>query len=291
MNKQSFIGRLCVLSFLFFFTFKSYAQTFDLIGQSGVLKNKQQLDNKFNKYQIFTLDAKALSNYLRHGRTAKNVHVQLDAHDWHLVVRPNDIRTPQYQMVLGTDSGNKIYPADENVTYSARFENQAVINSALTIADDFINGYVREGDNYWFIEPARLFQPDAPQDAFVFYNMNDVKPFEGKCAVDHLGGKDKLPQTNGALQPELTPLACKQGAVAIAIDNDLYVAQGNSSETAKNVIFSVINNVNTLYATAFTDQIKFTITTVFVATTSAANPYSPTTATTDASILLNNFAV
>ena len=290
MNKLSFFRRFCVLSFLFLITFKSHAQTFSLTGQSKDLKNRQQLDNKFNKYQVFTLDANALSHYLREGRTAKNVHVQLDAHDWHLVVRPNDIRTPQYQLVLGTDNGNKVYPADENVTYSARLENQTVINSAFTVDDDFIDGYVREGDTYWFIEPARLFQPDAPQDAFVFYNMNDVKPFEGKCAVDHLGGIDKLKHTDDPLQPELTPLACKQGAVAIAIDNDLYVAQGPSSETAKNIIFSVINNLNTLYATAFTDQIKFTITTVFVATTSGANPYSPATTTTDASILLNNFA-
>jgi PKD repeat protein len=282
----------CRISVLFFFLLgiiQGNAQSFYLTGQASSFKNRAQLDKKFTQYQTFSLDALALSQYLREGRTPKNVHVQLGEHKWDLVIRPNDIRTPQYQLVLGTDQGNKSYPADANVTYTARFENEATINSALTIDDDFINGYVHEGQNYWFIEPARLFQPDAPHDAYVFYNLHDVKPFENKCAVDHLGGIDKVQNTQNELHPELTPLACKQGVVAIAIDNDLYVAQGASNETVKNIVFSVINNVNTLYASAFTDQIKFTITRVFVATTSGSDPYSPATSSTEASVLLNNF--
>lgn len=290
MNFLTSNNRICVLLFFFFGVFKGHTQTFYLTGQASAVKNKAQLENKFSHYQIFTIDAAAFSQYLREGRTAKNVHVQLAEHKWDLVVRPNDIRTPQYQFVLGTDQGNKVYPPDENVTYTARFENQATINAALTVDDDFINGFVHEGNNYWFIEPARLFQPDAPSDAYVFYNLKDVKPFENKCAVDHLGGIDKVQNTTNALHPELTPLACKQGAVAIAIDNDLYVAQSSSSETVKNIVFSIINNLNTLYATAFTDQIKFTITTVFVATSSGTNPYSPATSSTDAAVLLTNFS-
>ncbi|MBL7815033.1 MAG: T9SS type A sorting domain-containing protein [Saprospiraceae bacterium] len=290
MNNYTICLRHFIVSVCFLLvTTSTYAQTFQLIGQPSSLNNKEQLNSKFSNYQIFTLDAKALSNYLRENQTAKDVHIELGTNQWDLVIRPNDIRTPQYQLVLGTPQGNKIYPADENVTYTARFKDQATLCSALTIDDDFIDGYIHDGDTHWFIEPARLFQTDAPQDAFILYTLKDVKPFSAKCAVDHLGGVDKVQHIEEASQAELTPLACKQGAVAIAIDNDLYVAQNSSSETVKNVVFSVINGVNTLYASAFTDQIKFTITMVYIATSSASDPYSPTSSSTEASVLLNAF--
>jgi PKD repeat protein len=273
------------------------SEAFDCSSEKTNLGKSTSFDLAFKQYDIVTLDATALSNHLRsRGGTAKNINFRLgEGKNFGLVVRAHEMRTPDFKLMVADDNGVKVYPRGENTTYTARFEDETKDCSRLTIDDDFIQGFIRDGDDYVYIEPARFHLKSAPRNTFVVYRQRDVQaPKKNTCAFDQTEWERTQRDLHLTPQPESPCSAGKQVEFAVAADFQSFTNKG-SVEDVKNYVFA-INNAMELkqYTGVFTiggavTDISFTIKVFYIATTAAANPYSPLTTSNDGGVRLSNF--
>jgi PKD repeat protein len=273
------------------------ADAFDCTSEKINLGKNGSFDLAFKQYDIITLDATALSNHLQsRGRTAKNINFKLgEGKNFGLVVRPHEMRTPDFQLIVADDNGVKVYPRGENTTYTARFEDATKDCSRLTIDDDFIQGFIRDGNDYVYIEPARFHLKSAPRNTFVVYRQSNVQaPSKNFCDFDQAEWERAQRDLHLTPQPESPCSAGKQVELAVAADFESFTNKG-SVEDVKNYVFAIDNAMELKqYTGVFTiggsvTDISFTIKVFYVATTAAANPYSPLTTTNAGSTRLANF--
>ena len=154
---------------------------------------------------------------------------------------------------------------------------------SLTLNDDFLYGFIKEGQNTTYIEPLHYLVPSAPKGLYVTYDINAVIPDkEHKCGVD-----ETMQQANNFL-PTKTITNCKIIELAIANTRNMITKYGNNTAT-ENHNLGVLNNVQTHYRSEFTYNVEFDVVAHYFPTTVNNNPLSPNTNTTNASTLLGNF--
>jgi len=154
---------------------------------------------------------------------------------------------------------------------------------SLTLNDDFLYGFIKEGQNTTYIEPLHYLVPSAPKGLYVTYDINAVIPDkEHKCGVD-----ETMQQANNFL-PTKTITSCKIIELAIANTRNMITKYGNNTAT-ENHNLGVLNNVQTHYRSEFTYNVEFDVVAHYFPTTVNNNPLSPNTNTTNASTLLGNF--
>jgi hypothetical protein len=156
---------------------------------------------------------------------------------------------------------------------------------SLTINDDFIFGYIRSGDNKYYIEPLRHIERGAPKDLFIYYNVDDViNTGEHKCGVGQVSQKTpEIPHV-----PMKSTTMCKIIDYAIANTHDMIAAFGTTTGVM-NFNMGVLNDVQTNYRSEFDSNIEYDIVTTYIASSPTANPYEPPTSTTNGSTLLTRF--
>ena len=273
------------------------SDAFDCTSEKINLGKNTSFDLVFKQYDIVTLDATALSNHLRsRGGTAKNINFLLgEGKNFGLVIRAHEMRTPDFKLMVADDNGVKIYPRGENTTYTARFEDATKDCSRLTIDDDFIQGFIRDGNDYVYIEPARFHLKSAPRNAFVVYRQKDVQaPSKNFCDFDQAEWERAQKDLHLTPQAESPCSAGKQVEFAVAADFQSFTNKG-SVEDVKNYIFAIDNAMELKqYTGIFTiggvlTDISFTIKVFYIATSIATNPYSPLTTDNNGSVRLSNF--
>ncbi len=158
---------------------------------------------------------------------------------------------------------------------------------SLTINDDFIFGFIRFGNNKYYIEPLRHMEKGADNDLFLFYNVSNViETGEHKCGVDAVEYyKPKLPRTFN----KMPTTACKVIDYAVANTFDMVGAFGGSATNVINFNTAVMNDVQTNYRSEFDTNIEYTLVATYVPTSSSGNPYLPLSTTDNASTLLSRF--
>ena len=156
----------------------------------------------------------------------------------------------------------------------------------LTLTDNFIYGYVSQGNKTWYVEPLWYYEPGAAPDLFVVYENSDVIPnTDATCAVREMA--EKIEHFRQEENPESTPetiSACYQLDLAIASDRSMYDKYGSSVASVQNHNIGVINNVQGDYSGEFNHDIQFNIVTQVVI--SGTDPWS---STTDPNSLLVSF--
>jgi len=180
----------------------------------------------------------------------------------------------------------------DNIAVSAKVENKPHLLSgsydfasivSLTINDDFIYGFFKDGNTTRYIEPLWYIEPDAPKNIFVFYDMkNVIESSDHKCGVTE----------QQIRTPKDTPLKmttdCRVVDYAFANTADMFTKYG-SATGVMNHNFGVLNNVQTNYRSEFDANLEYVVVAHYIPTTSANDPLSPNTASTDASTLLDRF--
>ncbi len=66
-------------------------------------------------------------------------------------------------------------PAGEDPTFAGEVVGQQGSEVRLTIAEDWISGYVRTESDWWFVEPLRKFRLDARFEEYVVYRTKDLR--------------------------------------------------------------------------------------------------------------------
>ena len=179
----------------------------------------------------------------------------------------------------------------DNLTTTYKKPNQPLLlggsltkggSVSLTINDDFIYGFIKYGSQNLYIEPLHYLDSSAPKGLYAVYDAKDViADSEHVCGVTETSDK-----TEQFLTKTIT--SCKVIDLAIANTYDMVTAYG-SNTAVENHNLGVLNNVQTNYRSEFVFNVEFNVVAHFFPTNASNNPYTPSTTTTEAITLLNNF--
>lgn len=218
--------------------------------------------------------------------------------DYQLVsipVRKNDVKISTKSPLLNLDLQERTYEMNlfqDNIMVRYDSEQKPLLlggslrnggTVSLTINDDFIYGFIKEGGQTTYIEPLHYLVPDAPQGIYVTYDINSVIHNE-----EHVCGVDKTKQKAEELSGARTITTCKIIDLAIANTRDMITKYGSNTAT-ENHNLAILNNVQTQYRSEFTYNVEFEVVAHYFPTSSNNDPLSPNTSTTNSSTLLSNF--
>jgi PKD repeat protein len=245
------------------------------------------LEKVLNTWEVYQLDINALNNYLKNSQnTSAVIDLQLGFHHWKLDLIPNRIISENYKLQVLTENGLVVsYP-----TAVKAFKGHDQVNGGMvrmTIDEDFLSGYVYQGDKMYYIEPLKMYDPNASSDLFVVYERSDVnRDQDATCGADEVADElEKIVQKVEADQAEgvADAMACYALELAIASDKLMFTKYGSVS-AVENHNIAVINDVEGDYTGNFNHDLDIVIVTQFVVTGT-----DPWTSSTAAGTLLASF--
>jgi len=245
-----------------------------------------ELEREFTNWRIFELDAPALHAFASSQPVKADLRLQLgDTYDWPVSLYPDDIRSADYQLRVLTENGLQILPKGENITYGGYAAGQTENDVRLTLSQNFIFGYVEMGELTFFIEPAKRFKADLPENYYVVYRTDDVRPRpESRCGWTQTEHRKAALEHSEPGEEKMFG-NCYTVEIALASDFSMFQVFG-SVFGVQDFMLGVLNNVQTNYDTEFADDIRFEVVTQFIVSTTGGNPWS---SSTDAGTLLESF--
>ncbi len=225
------------------------------------------VDNQLSSYQLVETD------YFRASRRIKTndqLTLTIGAEQYNLqVFSDNILVNPEIlgdRQVLGgtTESGEQI---------------------SLTIAEDFIFGFITKNGVRHYIQPLYYFDKNAQSNQFVFFKENEVKE-EHKHAVCGHSIKENIVNEN--LSSKVQTTGCKIMKIAIANANDMLVKYGNENAILNHNL-AILNLTQTDYRSEFETNIEFEMTAFYVAQSTSQEPFAENANSSDATELLPSF--
>lgn len=280
-----------ILSFLFLsliIPFISKAQN-TFIGQSVDLSDYSEISKNFISPDVYQIDIRQIYADLQSPMNDGQINLNFGTeHEWDLELYPVILRGPDYRVRALTANGIEEQRDDETKTYYGYLRNRPGSEVRVTIKDDFLYGFVQDGDNIVYFEPANRFQNNLDGGEVILYRPDQVISKTITCAHSEKVKKENtVPNTN----PTLTAAGdCWELDLAIASDYSYYVDRGSSVSAVTAYTLGVMNNVAANFqlsgTTNFDDGVEFLIVENFVVTTSGGDPW---VASTNPNLLLDDF--
>ena len=283
----SFTRKLMFFLFLFGFTFNSLTaqKVANFIGERKSTNFESELDAVFTAYDIFEINSNAISNYVgeANGNPLMLKLALGNQYDWEILMYENELINENYFLTEKTDNGNIISSRRSVKTFSGYLQANEGGTVGLTIDEHFILGLIHHGNQSYFIEPLNRIAPDAPNDLFVVYNIEDViqEPNVSCGVTDIAKYRVMAEQSTQGLSSQMDP--CSELELALAADRSMFDNYG-SVVSAENYLIGIWNLVAPDYTGWFSQDIEFNIVTILVI--SGTDPWF---AGNDASTLLGDF--
>ncbi|MEY3050241.1 MAG: hypothetical protein RLY31_26, partial [Bacteroidota bacterium] len=288
-HPNKFTAMLRTITTVFFLAtvFVSFGQGPVFEGQRRKQARSEALDTQFKAYDIFRLPISEVADHATAGGGPAEFTLRLGGLEWtlRLQLRPNFARS--YVRSVLTADGVVRETVSRPIAYRGDLVGVADGTASLTLTQDFLYGYIREGGEHYFLEPLCYFVPGAPTDHLVVYRASDVKPHAGKtCGLDELQAHtpDRKESTEEG-QPANKMTGCKEIELAIASDVSMFNKYG-SVAAVENHNIAVMNNVQNNYDDEFNDELDFEIVEQFVVVPPATDPW---TSSTNAATVLSSF--
>ena len=266
--------RVLTTLFILFLGLAAYTQTaFEAHTFTGKLRDFKTtgLDQSFAHYEIYEFSTTALNDYLQpNDQNQYEVRIQLgEKHQWDLFLFPNDIRGPEYQQRIASDSGIEKEARNPNFLYKGERANTGE-HARLSITDNLLMGYVTIDKEEFFIEPLYFLMKDAPADYYILYKAGSVlKKAPATCGVKSIHkNRPKIPTH---LMPENPDNDCKEIQLGLASDFELFEAMGSAADISMQTL-TVTNMMEGIYISEF--NLSYIVTDFFIATTNAADPWT-----------------
>ena len=236
----------------------------------------QELDRHFKDYSVFDLDISSLHLAVIAEDYDELVNLKVGEHDWTFVLAPNDLRSPDYVLRYNTAEGVKEGVPGPVVTYMGHQVNGKFGSVRLTVTENLLYGYIKDGNTTFNIEPLRYFVDGTPESRFVLYRDQDVKPLpEDACGVTEEDMKHiyQIKENEETLiEGESLPIMeCREVELAIAHDLSMFNKFGQGG--TENHATTIMNLVQGNYDDEFFYAIEFIIVEQYVET---SNPNFPT---------------
>ena len=230
------------------------------------------LKQLFTKYEIVSIDVPTIQKLLSSKGVYHKVNIQLGNNKkWTLDLFEYDLMNPDYYLQLAQENNNRRIPKDDRIkTYHCSLNAAHDAMSSITIADHFFYGYIIDHGIEYFFEPLSGLVENAPKDQMIFYQSNDaiINPNVKSAVIDaHENRSIVLSQNNNSKR---SVPACYGLNVAIANDYTVYQKRGTGTEAW---CIGLLSNVATLFDNEFLVGIELNLSTVFIATDTATDPW------------------
>jgi hypothetical protein len=237
----------------------------------------QELNRLFSAYQVLELNLKEMTESVE--QTGRLTFLTLDS-EYELELEPNELRAASFRSTITTDFGLIEEPPSPTTTYKGIVRGVEGSNVRLLIQENLLSGYIRTGNDWWFIDPLSKFSPDARTGQLVVYRDADVRPeSSGTCGIAEI-----KKHAEEFFQTDQPPVVNSIGTreIEIATDADFEFGSG-SVENRNAVIRAIINAIDGIYSQEV--NLRFTLTFQNAWATSN-DPYN----STDPNTLLTLFA-
>ena len=258
-------------------------------------KSAAAIEAAFAEYESVVFDERDLLRHLRAERHQVTFGLQLGGETWDVRLDEWDQRSDDYRLrVLGADGLVRELPRGPNVTWRGRTLDGADREVVLTVAEDFVSGFVVEpgGADAVYFQSQRMTDPDArPDDLLIYRGRDAVMPAEHGCGTDDLPaleGKDPAKHQGHGHQAGARRAAgqCYEVELAIASDHLMYQAYGSNIATLEARNLGVVADFNADFSGNFADDYVHVVVTQFVSTSASSTPW---TTSNDAGQLLQSF--
>ncbi len=265
--------------------FVSFGQTPVFEGNRRKQERRDALSEQFKSYEIFQVPIAGMAAHVATGGGQAEFILRLGDREWEVRLEPS--LAGSYVRSLQTAAGVIQERVTRQIAYRGDLVGQADGTVSLTLTEDFLYGYIREGDEHFFLEPLWYFTPGAPTDHLVVYRASDVRPRTGKtCGLDELQAHTPdRKDIHTEAQPGAKQMGCKEIELAIASDRSMHIKYG-SVTAVENHNIAVMNNVQNNYDDEFNDELDFEIVEQFIVVPPANDPWS---SSTNAATVLSSF--
>lgn len=286
--------RLFTILTLLFATTYLFAQQPSFKGQlkTSEFEASEELNHSFKKFDVYQLDVTAFDEYVKNAGESIPVNLEFgDDYNWDISLEPRDIRKPGHLRRWTTDSGVKMMPPSENLTFRGKVKASKGGSVSFTIDDELLRGFIKNDGKMYYIEPVWYFIKGADKDLFVVYDVDNVQPHpDVKCGATELHKKtDEILNQHGHDHDHdhgaEKAMACKEVEIAIASDWLMFDHFG-SAGAVEGFETGVMFDVQTNYDDEFADMLLFSIVEFFTVTAQGDDPW---TTSTNAGTLLNSF--
>jgi len=229
-------------------------QAANFLGKRAVSDTRTSaLDSLFRSYRVYELEARAIKEFVINKKAESNLRLQLDNdYNWNLTLQPSHHPTSSATITLGTERGLEKVSLLPALQLKGILSNK-ITNSEvrLTIDDDFIYGFIRDGSSIYFIQPLRQFIKGSPRNEFVVYEKSQGYATTGAvCGVDDSNwkptGPEKIRQKSSVvIQQELNYYT--------AVDYSIYQRLDFSVRDILNTMSGIINLVEGNFDNEFKD--------------------------------------
>jgi hypothetical protein len=187
------------------------------------------------------------------------VTVQIGEAPHTLRLLPQDVRTPDFQLLVHDAQGLHNVPVPPSVTWRGTVDGIADSAVAASLANGQFDAVVRIGSQLFGVEPVSRRIPAFPPTLYVVYDSRDAIGDDLVCGVQHgLVAKPK-PSAPGVLA------VMKVADIACDADMEFYQRNGSNVTNTQNQITSILNGVDVIYRRDV--EIQYRITTIIVRTT------------------------
>lgn len=257
------LGTLCL----------TYAQqdnsTFQLNGIEEKTNTKSIYNNTFKEYNLYAINTHEIINYFRLENKTTRLNLKLGNNlNFPIILNRHNLRSSNYVLQQNTENeGIIVHPKSEIFTFRG-YHDKSDQKVVLTIAENFISGFIVSGDKTLYIEPARNFNKAANKNSFIVYAINSVISKESN-AICHQG--EKLPEgksfrVNKKASKSLVTNCSEMG---IAFDQSFKTLMGGTSQ-AEAELTARLNLVSNFFVEKF--NIEYKIVSIYEC---AANEFTP----------------
>jgi hypothetical protein len=138
-----------------------------------------ELDTVYSNYKLYKISTADINNYTT--KAVNNFTLQFyfnNEQNWTIKLKPNDLRSDDYVLRVGTDSGIVEYPRSANCTYKGSLVNDNNSTVWATIKDNYIAFMiVQSNGETTFFETIDKFNKDkSKENIFIVYDSKNIIP-------------------------------------------------------------------------------------------------------------------
>lgn len=195
------------------------------------------------------------------------------AKTFHLELEEVNLVTDDFKIVLYDGVEKKIA---QNIKLPKTYSGLNVASGGevrLTIADNFIYGFIEEGGETYYIEPANYFDKSCPKNQVVVYSNSDAANIkEMTCGVKETHDNSRKYHSEDILSTQ----NCQIVDYPVASDFSMFNHYGSVTNLV-NWNLGVINNVQSNYINQLQKNYIFQLKEHFIVTVSGSDPWTSST--------------
>lgn len=164
-------------------------------GQNRILSQKKEITKELKddlQQKLRSFNVYQLNNYMPPDpKELLNLEILFGDFNWNLVLSRNNLQGENGKAFF-TKDGKLFQDTIEVTSYKGQLVNNSNIKARINIWDEYISGYIRDGFEYYYIEPLKDFLKDKTQSGIIVFKESDIIKHNQEENESYIEGKANL---------------------------------------------------------------------------------------------------